>query len=116
MRRPNPLDAFRDRIGVLPDAEIARITGYTTSGVTRYRLRRGIANSRGAQPSDPALLDRLEAVVIDLGPIRATEAAIAVVGDTDPKRVQTARCGLVALTNLGRISRLSRGLYDKVAA
>jgi hypothetical protein len=41
-RRVSRIDAFRDLVGVLPDAEVAARAGVTTSGVLQYRQRHGI--------------------------------------------------------------------------
>ncbi|MBN1335193.1 MAG: hypothetical protein JXB39_04475 [Deltaproteobacteria bacterium] len=41
-RRPSRLDAFLDRVGVLPDAQVAALAGTSRENVRLYRLRRGI--------------------------------------------------------------------------
>lgn len=38
----SPVERFRDRLGHLPDAEIAKLAGVTRSGVQKYRQRHGI--------------------------------------------------------------------------
>ncbi len=38
----SPVERFRDRLGLLPDAEIAKLAGVTRSGVQKYRQRHGI--------------------------------------------------------------------------
>lgn len=38
----SPVEAFRDQLGHVPDAEIARLAGVTRSGVQKYRQRHGI--------------------------------------------------------------------------
>jgi hypothetical protein len=41
-RRPSKLDPYLDKVGVIPDREIAEIAGVTSENVRAYRKRRGI--------------------------------------------------------------------------
>ena len=55
--RPSKLDPFMDKVGVLPDREVAEMAGVTSENVRAFRKRRGIpAGWRGeSTPRAPAL-------------------------------------------------------------
>lgn len=60
-RRPSKLDPYLDKVGVIPDREVAEIAGVTSENVRAFRKRRGIpAGWRGetadqvAKPAKPA--------------------------------------------------------------
>ena len=54
-RRPSRVEPFKDLLGTLTDAEIAKMSGVTTNAVTAFRNRLGIgARGRGGARKAPA--------------------------------------------------------------
>lgn len=79
--RRSPIDAHVDKLGVLPDAEVAAIAGTSPAAVLQYRRRRGIAPA----PARPRR--RAAAAVV---PAPAVASAPAAPAPVEPAPVEPA--------------------------
>jgi hypothetical protein len=89
-------------------------------GVARHeRIRQGIPSPslpRGRKRDPYSTLSRLVAYVEEHGPCRAREAAVAVYGAYTRKAAVHAAAMIHGAWKEGRLTRLARGLYDRVAS
>jgi hypothetical protein len=127
------LGAFADRLGVLPDREVAAMAGLTPTAVTNYRLRPGIpsANAR-AKPAVPSASPTLPVVPASAEPAPTPDAdadvyawtVTIVVGGEEHERLIVA-AGMVEAGDIavrgaerlgGEVTRIRRSGLAFVAA
>jgi len=119
------LDRFAHLMGVLPDAEIARLAGTTMNNVRAYRFRRRhpaghVPTPSGAErrgrPAEPgSVRSAILGYLADHGPTRALAIVEAVAPGVDEARRYQIMSQVSRLAREGKIRRIEHGLYSTLA-
>ena len=86
--RRSPIDEYADKLGVLPDAEVAVLAGTSPAAVLQYRRRRGI----GPAPQRP----RTQKVTVDAAPVAPVAPPVVEAAPEPTRRGRRAKAAPVA--------------------